>query len=594
MKNADYWQKRFKTLEGSQNKDALQRLDDLERRFNLAQKTIDDQIRVWYSRFADNNQISLSEAHKLLNGKELAELRWDVNEYIKYGKENALNGQWVKQLENASAKFHVSRLEALKLQTQHTVEKLYGNQIDAIDNLMKRTYLDSYYHSIYEVQRGVGVGWDISGINEKQIQSVLSKPWTVDKETFSDRVWLQKDKLINEVHTQLTQNMILGRSPDESIRAIAAKFNTSKANAGRLVMTESAYFTSLAEKDAFQELGVEEFQIIGTLDGKTCPLCGGMDGKTCRVSRFAAGITAPPFHPWCRCTTAPYFGDEAGERIARDNESKTYYVPSDIKYNDWKKAFIDKTKPLPPKQQSTNTSVGLNIGRNTGIIKIEECKTVGDVENIMKSQRWFNVETVNGVIYDTNERISLKGVDLEAAKQIYISHEEVFKKYPQLVGKLNSINTAVLKPNVYAQCHVGRGRGGIIVNSTKYADNVKLSQSYLRDVTSGYHPIGTDWTSIVTHEIGHAIDDFLTNKLGVSGMVNAWKPKYVSADLRPKVMRACGLKVSDICQEVSGYATKNHFEFFAESFAEFIKSSNPRQVAVEFGRQLDAILKGVI
>ena len=58
-------------------------------------------------------------------------------------------------------------------------------------------------------------------------------------------------------------------------------------------------------------------------------------------------------------------------------------------------------------------------------------------------------------------------------------------------------------------------------------------------------------------------------------------------------MRACGLKVSDVATAVSGYASKNHFEWFAECFAEYLDSENPRQVAAEFGKQLEEIMKGV-
>jgi len=55
----------------------------------------------------------------------------------------------------------------------------------------------------------------------------------------------------------------LGRVPDSSIREIAKKFNTSKASAERLIMTESAYFTSVAEKDAYREkiLCVSRYEI---------------------------------------------------------------------------------------------------------------------------------------------------------------------------------------------------------------------------------------------------------------------------------------------------------------------------------------------
>ena len=46
-------------------------------------------------------------------------------------------GVWVKQLENASARFHISRLEGLKLQTQQSLEVMFGNQLDSIDGTMR-------------------------------------------------------------------------------------------------------------------------------------------------------------------------------------------------------------------------------------------------------------------------------------------------------------------------------------------------------------------------------------------------------------------------------------------------------------------------
>lgn len=109
---------------------------------------------------------------------------------------------------------------------------------------------------------------------------------------------------------------------------------------------------------------------------------------------------------------------------------------------------------------------------------------------------------------------------------------------------------------------------------------------------AGFHPANTTYSAILTHEVGHAIDDYLTNTLHAAGM-SGWKPKWVSAALRPKVMRACGLKISDIEKSVSGYATQNHFEWFAECFAEYMESPNPRPVAQKFGEMLEELLKGV-
>lgn len=38
----------------------------------------------------------MAEARKMLNAKELAELKWDLKEYIKYDHENELNQIWMK------------------------------------------------------------------------------------------------------------------------------------------------------------------------------------------------------------------------------------------------------------------------------------------------------------------------------------------------------------------------------------------------------------------------------------------------------------------------------------------------------------------
>lgn len=104
-------------------------------------------------------------------------------------------------------------------------------------------------------------------------------------------------------------------------------------------MTESAYFSSAAPKDCFNELGVEKYRIIGTLDTKTCNICGDMDGKVFKMSDYRPISTVPPFHPWCRCCTAPYFDDMdgVGERYARDAKTgERYKLPKDTTYNEWK------------------------------------------------------------------------------------------------------------------------------------------------------------------------------------------------------------------------------------------------------------------
>lgn len=346
MTNAEYWKQRFTQLEAAQNRKGAGAYLEIEKQYKAAQNELEAQIARWYQRFADSNGISLAQAKQWLKGQDLAEFKWDVKEYIKYGKENAINGAWMQELENASSKFHISRLEALQIQTQNSLETMFAQQMGTMKKALSDVYASGYYHTAYTVQQGFGLGWDIAGLDQAQIEKVLSKPWAVDGYNFSTRIWNSKTKLIGEVHNELSKNLLTGADPQKAIDSLAKKMGTSKSNAGRLVMTEQAYFNSAAQKDCFNDLDVEEYEIVATLDSHTSDICRSLDGKVFKMSDYKPGVTAPPFHVYCRSTTAPHFKEnfDAGERAARGADGKTYYVPDDVTYSEWKKAFVDGDK----------------------------------------------------------------------------------------------------------------------------------------------------------------------------------------------------------------------------------------------------------
>lgn len=379
MNNADYWARRMKIMEDALKDKSYEYVKNLEEQFDIAISDIEKQLRAWYQRFSDNNGgMSYSDAQKLLNSEELKEFKWTVEQYIKAGKEHAVNGAWEKELENASARVHISRLESLKTQLRQQAEILIQESIQAASDASELSYTQSYYHTAFEVQRGLGVGWTLQALNSNAVQKVLSRPWTADNQTFTARCWTDKAKLIETVNQEITRMLATGSSPDKAINAITKRFKVSKQNAGRLVMTESAYFSSTAQKDCFNELGVEKYRVVGTLDTKTCSTCGDMDGKVFKMSEFSPGSTAPPFHPWCRCCTAPYYEDMdgIGERYARDAKTgESYKLPKDITYKEWKALqdeaygheFVDKTRKY-------------EYNKNADMLQFERYKSViGDV-----------------------------------------------------------------------------------------------------------------------------------------------------------------------------------------------------------------------
>lgn len=361
MKTADYWKDRFEQIEKVCHDKGAVTYREIEAQYRKAQREIESQISVWYQRFAVNNGITMQEARRLLTSGELAELKWDVNEYIKYGQQNAIDGKWMKQLENASAKAHISRLEALQLQLQQQLEVVFGNQLDEIDKAMRAVYSAGYLHTAFEIQKGTGIGYTLAAFNQKLIDKILNRPWAPDGKNFSDRVWSNKQKLINELNTTLTQGIILGKDPGKIINAMSKKLDVSKTAAGRLVMTESAAFASRAQEDCFKELDVEEYEIVATLDSHTSEICQDMDGKVFKMSEREIGLNAPPFHVNCRTTTVPYFNDEWSkntERAARNEDGDIYYVPENMTYKEWEKKHLTKSTADDSKVLNTSKADG--------------------------------------------------------------------------------------------------------------------------------------------------------------------------------------------------------------------------------------------
>ena len=116
--------------------------------------------------------------------------------------------------------------------------------------------------------------------------------------------------------------------------------NAAQYAASRLAQTEITRVITESDKDTFAEMGIDEVEVVGTLDLHTCDTCGDMDGKHMPRSEAKAGTTAPPFHPNCRCVIVPYdeeFRDEY--RIMRDPVTGKSKMIENMTFKEWKEKY---------------------------------------------------------------------------------------------------------------------------------------------------------------------------------------------------------------------------------------------------------------
>lgn len=336
----NYWIKRFEEEEKQRNISNKAYAKEIEKQYKIAENKIKSDIEKWYIRIADNNQISLADAKKLLTKDELKEFKWTLAEYTQKAK----SGAWKKELENASVRIHIKRLEALQLQVQNSIETLRNKENEMLEDYLIKNYEDTYYHSLYEISKGLNLKTSFATLDKNKINQVIGKPWLSDGKTFSDRIWQDKEQLINTLRTKITQSFITGSTLDEAVEDIS-KFVSDKIKnkeyvARRLLETESVAYASKAQIEAFKSIDVEKYEIVATLDLHTSEICQEMDGKVFNISDQEIGVTVPPFHSHCRTVIAPYFDDEP-TRASRD-ENGEYKEVKYMNYKEWKDQYIKK------------------------------------------------------------------------------------------------------------------------------------------------------------------------------------------------------------------------------------------------------------
>lgn len=329
MKSDEYWQSRMEALNEAELKKGEDYIRQQHDEYEKSLARIKKETEAWYARLAKNNDVSMAEARKLLTANELKEFHWDVEEYIKRGRENSVDQRWMKELENASAKVHITRLEEIELKTRQELELLAARRVKGTTDVLGDIYQDGYYKGIYEVQRGIGQGLPFAKLDVRQIDKVLAKPWAPDGRNFSARIWGDRDKLVAELQTSLTQDLIRGGDVEKVITDFSQRMNVSRHAAERLIRTEAAYFSGQSRLDGYKETDVKHYKYVATMDDRTSDQCRDLEGEVIPISEAKAGVNYPPVHAYCRSTTIPHYEEEA------DLDDEAYDVSEDETYEEW-------------------------------------------------------------------------------------------------------------------------------------------------------------------------------------------------------------------------------------------------------------------
>lgn len=196
--------------------------------------------------------------------------------------------------------------------------------------------------------------------------------------------------------------------------------------------------------------------------------------------------------------------------------------------------------------------------------------------------------------------VDLSGMDPEMAESVANSIESVLTRYPSTKDAFTGFTTGDTDDEAFAEdsktmAAYDPNTKLIHMNNKYYGNKAEFEQKYAETVEKKFHPDGTTADSVIVHEMGHAIDYYVSSKV-IDRQRFIWGGEKVSSRIWNNAIDA-GRKSGEpltgksITDNLSRYASSKPTEYLAEGFAEFMTSPNPRPTATHIGKRVEYYIR---
>lgn len=553
-KTPNYWDKRAinrMTMAEKQSETYIKRVKKI---YEQAFRNIDGEIARVYKNYSKEAGLDVSKLKELLTVKETSKT-WKT-----------LKRQGLDKYIQDNYKSRISRLEQIQAQIYAKAKLIYHKE--ELQNTMcyKGVVNNSYYKAVYDTQMGTGYNFGFSEIDNNLVNSILNEKWS--GKNYSERIWTNTDILADSVSQIVGGALLSGQSIEKTARQIQDRFDVAKYYAERLVRTETNHFNNEADAMAYEDMGVDKYVFVATLDSRTSEICQEMDNKVFEYKDREVGVNYPPLHPNCRSKTRGYLGKEVEkdlQRRARNPLTGKTEIINNMSYKEWLKNY-----------------------------------NVVDTKNGM-------FRTSQNVVYNSN---SLKTLNSKLVETNANQLDKLLKKYPK-VGKYIQQRGLTFggsnKTNAIAYTSYTRdlSKIGIYLEKPYYSNLKQHTDTITKGVNKGNFMPCTDKyidKYALTHEYGHVVETYLLNEYNINNPVEyktALSSQYNWSKYKEKVYNNIRKNIIDIAiknnanfdinTQLSNYGKTSPAEFFAECFAN-MECGKPN----ELGKALKEYLKGVM
>ncbi len=282
-KPINYWEKRSTELMKRLERGTEYTINSLIQAYEQATKNINKEIASIFKNFAKDTGLDKKALLELLNKKETEQYYKNLLQTINNNiTDDSIKKKLLAKYNAPAYSYRISRYQALQQNIDIELKKLAEIEQQITETRYVNTIKEGYYHNIYDIQKGTGLGFSFAQIDNRTINLMLNENWT-NNTNFSQRIWNNNEKLGNYLRTQLTADTMSGKSIVKISKELAEYMNVGLYSATTLIRTEVNHFANEAEMLAYEELDIERYRFIATLDQVTCKHCASLDNKVFNV-----------------------------------------------------------------------------------------------------------------------------------------------------------------------------------------------------------------------------------------------------------------------------------------------------------------------
>lgn len=282
-KTQGYWEKRNTELMLRIEKGTENTINSLIQAYEQATKNINKEIANIFKNYAKDSGLDKKTLIQLLNKKETDIHYKNLLEVINNNiTDDSIKKKLLTKYNAPAYSYRISRYQALQENIDLELKKLANIEQDITKIRYVDTIKETYYRNIFNTQQNLGFAFSFAQIDNRTINLLLNENW-FDGGNYSKRIWNNSEKLGNYLKTQLTADTMSGKSIHKIASELSEYMNVGLFNATRLVRTEINHFANESEMLAYEELDIEKYRFIATLDNVTCEHCAELDNRVFNV-----------------------------------------------------------------------------------------------------------------------------------------------------------------------------------------------------------------------------------------------------------------------------------------------------------------------